>query len=244
MIVIFCGTRGYIEKSSRRHRMYSACLLIYAGRRLLLDAGENWAGKLHTLHADWIAITHAHPDHAFGLKQGVQVPVIVTRETHRLLRHFPVPHFREIKPGFKVRLGPFQLVAYRVIHSLRAPTVGFRVSGGGVTIAYNPDVIAVINPRPALKGVDVFIGDGASLTRPIVRRHGDRLFGHTTVRAQLGWCRRFGIKHAFIVHCGKQLVEMDARELDHRVHELAGPEVAATVAHDGMRVNLSRLVAC
>jgi hypothetical protein len=48
----------------------------------------------------------------------------------------------------------------------------------------------------------------------------------------------FGIPHAFIVHCGKQLVEMDPTELQHRVELLAGDAVDAVVTHDGMRVRL------
>jgi L-ascorbate metabolism protein UlaG (beta-lactamase superfamily) len=242
VIITFCGTRGYIEESNRYHRMHSACLLTHAGRRLLLDAGENWKGKLHTLRPDWIAISHAHPDHAFGLKEGVRVPVLVTPESHRLLRSFPVSRFRLIEPGRPVALGPFSLVAYRVIHSLRAPAVGFRIRAGGVTVVYNPDIISIVHPAAALRGVDVFIGDGASLTRPLVRRRGDLLFGHTTVRAQLGWCRRYGIRYAFIVHCGKQLVQMRPRALDKAVAQLAGDAVIATVARDGMKVNLARLL--
>ena len=241
MIVNFCGTRGYIEEWNRYHRMHSACLLTHAGRRLLLDAGENWAGKLAELWPDWIAITHAHPDHAFGLRDGVGVPVLGTRKTHRLLRGFPISRFHEIKPGTMTRCGPFQITAYRVIHSLRAPAVGFRITAGGLTIAYNPDIISPVRPRAALSGVDVYIGDGSSLTRPLVRRHGTLLFGHTTVRAQLGWCRRFSIRRAFFVHCGKQLVEMDARELDRAVAELAGGNPITVVARDGMRVDLASL---
>ncbi len=89
-----------------------------------------------------------------------------------------------------------------------------------------------------LRGVDVYIGDGATLTRPMVRRRGETLFGHTTVRAQMNWCRRNGVRRAFIVHCGKQLVEMNAAQLQHRVNELAGPDLRAIVAHDGLEVRL------
>ncbi|HUU67923.1 MAG TPA: MBL fold metallo-hydrolase, partial [Planctomycetota bacterium] len=62
MKIVFCGTRGYIEESNPLHVMHSACLLIYRGKRLLLDFGENWTGRLHELAPHWIGITHAHPD--------------------------------------------------------------------------------------------------------------------------------------------------------------------------------------
>jgi phosphoribosyl 1,2-cyclic phosphodiesterase len=237
LILRFCGTRGYIEESSALHRMHSALLLIHEGKRLLLDAGESWCGRLDDLRADWIAITHAHPDHAFGLKNGAGVPVYATRRTRALLGQFPVT-FRVIEPGREFRPGPFRVRAYDVVHSIRTPAVGFRVRVAGITLVYNPDVISIPAEDRVLRGVDVYIGDGATLTRPIVRRRGNSLFGHTTIRAQLGWCKRHDIRRAYFVHCGKQLVEMNARELQRRVDELAGPFITSIVARDGMIVRL------
>lgn len=216
--------------------MHSALMLIARGKRLLLDAGETWSGKLASLAPDWIAITHAHPDHSFGLTEQTDVPVYVSQESRELLARYPIRRFRVFDDGETLRLGPFRVRPYDVVHSIRAPAVGFRVSADGTTLAYNPDVVSIAEERRALRGVDVYVGDGATLTRPMVRRRGDVLFGHTTVRAQLNWCRRNGIKRAYIVHCGKQLVEMNAAELQRRVDELAGPEVRAIVARDGLRV--------
>ncbi len=239
MQAIFLGTRGYIEESSRLHRMHSALMLISGGRRLLLDAGETWRGKLRSLAPDWIAITHAHPDHSFALAEGTQVPVYVSQESHDLLARYPVGRFRIFDAGELLRLGPFRVRPYDVIHSIRAPAVGFRVSANGTTLVYNPDVISIVDEDRVLRNVDVYVGDGASLTRPLVRRRDGSLFGHTTVRAQLNWCKRHGIRRAFIVHCGKQLVEMDPEELSRRVDELAAP-VHAIVAYDGLRVKLRK----
>lgn len=235
----FLGTRGYIEESSALHRMHSALMLSCGGKRLLLDAGETWAGRLRSLRPDWIAITHAHPDHSFGLAEGTDAPVYVSSESRKLLERYPVKRFRVFEAGSELRLGPFRVRPYDVVHSIRAPAVGFRVRAGGVTLVYNPDVIAIADPAGVLRGVDAYIGDGASLTHPIVRRRGKALFGHTTVRAQLHWCRDYGIPRAFIVHCGKQIVQMDASVAQRRVDELAGPDVRATIVCDGQRVRLS-----
>jgi phosphoribosyl 1,2-cyclic phosphodiesterase len=234
--ITFLGTRGYIEESSALHRAHSACLLACGGKRLLLDAGETWEGHVDELGADWIAITHAHPDHAFGLRAGVAAPVYATPASCVVLEGFPIADLRRIEPDRLVRLGPFRLTAYAVIHSIRAPAVGFRIRAAGVTIVYNPDLVAIVDRERVLRGVDAYIGDGATLTRPLVRRRGAALFGHTTVRAQLGWCREARIPRAFIVHCGKQLVEMQPVELQHEVARLAGADVEAVVTHDGMRV--------
>jgi len=236
--IIFCGTRGHIEESSPLHVMHSACLLIYRGKRLLLDFGENWTGRLHELAPHWIGITHAHPDHSFGLQQGTDVPVFVTQQSYALLDRFPVTNFRIIAPGEEFTAGPFRVLPYSVIHSIRAPAIGFRVTAGRATIVYNADLVAIERKEAVLTGVDAYIGDGSTLTRPLVRRKGDLLFGHTTIRAQLNWCKQFGIPRAFIVHCGKQLVEMDPADVQRKVDELAEGKLESTVAYDGMETDV------
>jgi phosphoribosyl 1,2-cyclic phosphodiesterase len=238
-VLRFCGTRGFVEESSRRHRMHSALLIVYRGKRLLLDAGANWAGRLGELDPNWIALTHAHPDHAFGLRGGTHRPVYVTEETRALLAHFPVP-FRIVKPTVVYRLGPFGLCAYRVVHSIRAPAVGFRIRVGGATAVYNPDLVEIENPAAALTGVDLYIGDGASLTRPIVRRRGAERFGHTSIRMQLDWCAAFGIRRAVFTHCGRGLIRLDVRELRRQIAVLAAGRLEVAVAEDGMELRLAR----
>ena len=238
MHAVFLGTRGYIEESSRLHRMHSALMLISGGKKLLLDAGQTWKGRLRPLNPDWIAITHAHPDHSFGLEEGTGVPVYVSQESRDLLARYPVRRFRIFDSGDVIRLGPFRVRPYDVIHSVRAPAVGFRVTADRTTLVYNPDVISIPDEGRVLSRVDVYVGDGASLTRPIVRRRGNALFGHTTIRAQLNWCKRHGIGRAYIVHCGKQLVEMKPAEAQRCVNEFAGPRLRAVIAHDGLTIEL------
>jgi phosphoribosyl 1,2-cyclic phosphodiesterase len=238
MQAAFLGTRGYIEESSPLHQMHSALMLTSRGKRLLLDVGQTWKGRLRSLAPDWIAITHAHPDHSFGLEEGTDVPVYVSAESRAALAHYAVRRFCVFDNGEVLRLGPFRVRPYDVVHSVRAPAVGFRVTADGATIVYNPDVISIVDEARVLTNVDVYVGDGATLTRPLVRRHGDALFGHTTVRAQMNWCKRRDIGRAYIVHCGKQLVEMDPTELQARVDQLAGPQIRAVVARDGLRVRV------
>jgi ribonuclease BN (tRNA processing enzyme) len=232
--ITFLGTKGYIEESSRLHRMHSAVLLECAGKRLLLDAGQTWAGRLSRVRPDWIAITHAHPDHSFGLAEGTAAPVYVSAESYERLKRYPVKRFRVFDAGDLIRLGPFRVRPYDVIHSIRAPAVGFRIHASRTSLVYNPDVISIPDEADVLRNVALYIGDGASLTRPLVRRRGPLLFGHTTVRAQLKWCERHRIPRAYITHCGKQIVEMNPAEGRRRIAAIAPPGVHITIAHDGL----------
>jgi hypothetical protein len=54
--------------------------------------------------------------------------------------------------------------------------------------------------------VDLYVRDGASLTRPILRRRGGTPIGHSPIRDQLVWCGRQRVARAIFTHCGSQLV--------------------------------------
>ncbi len=129
-------------------------------------------------------------------------------------------------------------MAYPVVHSIRAPAVGLRVRADHLTALYNPDLIEIKDAEEILSGVDLYIGNGATLTRPIIRRRGRTRFGHTTIRVQLEWCKRFGIDRAVFVHCGKGVVEMAPRLAQRRVNDLAEGRVEAIIARDGMELRL------
>jgi hypothetical protein len=153
---------------------------------------------------------------------------------------FPIEQPIEVVPRQPIEFsGGVEAEAFPVVHSLRAPAVGYRVSAGRNVIFYVPDVIDIEGRAAALEGVRVFIGDGASLTRPLVRRDGDRLFGHTTVRAQIGWCRDAGIARALFTHCGSEIVRGDERSLGASVRAMGRERgVDARIAYDGLSLTL------
>jgi ribonuclease BN (tRNA processing enzyme) len=81
MKLTFLGTKGYIDPSSRRHRMHSSMLVSYLGRQVMVDCGSTWRGKIDTVNPDAIVLTHFHPDHAAGIFDGVPCPVYAALET-------------------------------------------------------------------------------------------------------------------------------------------------------------------
>jgi glyoxylase-like metal-dependent hydrolase (beta-lactamase superfamily II) len=83
MKLTFLGTRGYIEPRSPYHRRHTCTLVSYRGRSVLLDYGEDWLGRAEEIAPRAIVITHAHPDHAFGLRAGAPCPVYATRQAWR-----------------------------------------------------------------------------------------------------------------------------------------------------------------
>jgi hypothetical protein len=57
MRLLFAGTRGEIDARSPRHRRHSSLLVIQRGKRILIDCGVDWRGKIDQLGPDIIVLT-------------------------------------------------------------------------------------------------------------------------------------------------------------------------------------------
>ncbi len=242
MKVRFYGTKGYVEESSKAHAGHSAFVLEHEGFRLLCDFGQNRKGMLARIRPDAVFVSHAHPDHGWGLWEGCEVPVYASAITHQLLEELPILDRVTLEPETPVDIGPFRLTAFPVVHSVRCPCVAVRIVGHGLTLVYSADIVAFENPEAALAGADLYVGDGSTLRGSLVRRHpSGALIGHTTVRAQLGWLSRFGVLRAIFSHFGKGPIEMGETALADALEELASekpPGCAVTVAHDGLELEI------
>jgi len=239
MKLVFLGTRGYISAQSRRHKRHSSLLVSYKRQRVMVDCGEDWTGHIASIHPDAIFITHAHPDHAGGLRDGTDCPVYATGAAWMAMDDYEIRDRGIVEIRNPVAIRDLGFEAFSVVHSLRAPAVGYRISDGRVAIFYVPDVVDVEHRPQALHRIRIFIGDGASLTRPLVRRHGDKLFGHTTVRAQLGWCHEAGVKRAIFTHCGSQIVGHEHDKLELKLRAMGREQnIDARFAHDGLEIVL------
>jgi phosphoribosyl 1,2-cyclic phosphodiesterase len=239
MKLTFLGTRGEIEARTQRHRMHSSLLVSYRGADVMIDCGVDWLGKFEPLHPDAIVLTHAHPDHAWGLKKGASCPVHAPANTWRTLKGCKIDNPQLIKERTRKKICGIAVEAFAVEHSILAPAVAYRVSAGRVCIFYAPDLVFIHDRAAALKRVEVYIGDGATLTRSFVRKRGDSLIGHATVRTQLGWCAKEDIPRAVITHCGSEIVAGDERALGAKLGAMAAERgIRACIAHDGMQLTL------
>jgi phosphoribosyl 1,2-cyclic phosphodiesterase len=127
--------------------------------------------------------------------------------------------------------------AFPVEHSILAPAVGYCVSAGGASIFYVPDLVFIHERAEALKNVQIYIGDGATVTRSFIRRRGKTLIGHSPVRTQLTWCEKEGVPKAIITHCGSEIVTGDERGLSAKLRTIAAERgVRVRIAYDGMKL--------
>ncbi len=235
--LVFLGTRGEIKIRSRRHRRHAALLIRHNDARIMIDCGSDWLRLLPAIAPTAIVLTHAHPDHAWGLARGAQCPVYATRETSDLLHGFPVRDWRCVPLGKRVLIDGVSFKAYAVQHSLRAPAVGYRIAAEGRSLFYVPDVAWLPDAAHVLRGTDVYIGDGATVTRRLIRQRSGALIGHAAVATQLSWCREADVRQAMFTHCGSQVVGGDARRLNAVLRRLGRErDLEARLACDGDQV--------
>jgi phosphoribosyl 1,2-cyclic phosphodiesterase len=239
MELIFLGTRGEIKLRSRRHWRHSSLLVRQGNNRLMVDCGADWLDGFDSIKPTAILLTHAHPDHAGGLAKGAPCPVYAMDETLHLLHRCPIRERRVISEGRTLEIGGVSFCAFRVDHSLRAPAVGFRMSVKRSSFFYLPDVADFPDATAALHGTTLYIGDGATFHRSMVRWRNGTPIGHASIATQLSWCERAGVPQAVFTHCGSPIVRGDTRMVSRTMHAL-GLEygIDARIASDGDRVVL------
>lgn len=239
----FLGTRGEIDARSRRHRRHSVLQVSHRGRTLLVDCGRDWLGRLPRVDAEALLLTHAHPDHAAGLRDGAPWPVVASGETWAALPRYPLEARRTIELRLPEQVAGMIVEAFPVEHSLRAPAVGYRIASERAAVFYAPDLVAVEHLAEAFSGLDLYVGDGASVSRSIIRYRDGRPIGHASIRVQLDWCASHGVGRAVFTHCGSEIVR-DERAAAARVQALADERgLEASIAYDGLALLVRRRAA-
>jgi len=238
MKLVFLGTRANTDVASPRHQRHSSALVSYRGRAVMVDCGADWRDAVWDLRPQAIVLTHAHPDHAWGLRDGAPCPVFATSATWQSIGEFSIAQRRTIEHRIPTEIEGIRFEAFPVAHAVRAPAVGYRIAAGRVTIFYVPDVAHIPDRAAAMAGITLYVGDGATLTRSMVRRRGGALIGHAPVSTQLTWCAKEGVPRAIFTHCGSQIIRGD-EAIDERLNVLAADRgVQAKLAYDGMEAVL------
>lgn len=157
----------------------------------MIDCGLDWLEQMWVIKPDAIILTHAHPDHARGLKNGAPCPVYATRASWatKELKKFPIMQKYTMPIHKEIDICGITFQAFAQKHSLLCPGVGYRITAGRVSVYHAGDVISINKRQTALKNIRLYIGDGATITHPLIRQKNGKIFGHTTIRAQLGWCK-------------------------------------------------------
>ena len=229
----FLGTKGEIEEKTKRHLYNSSLLIQFKTFKLLVEYGEIHKYSLEKIKPDAIIISHAHPDHyVWTIKDiSTKVPVYVTKKTLDYGKFKP-KNYKIIKAGRKFKLGPFLILPYNVIHSIKCPSVGFKIFANKKKIVYAGDAVDIINKNKILMNADYYIGDGSCIKANLVRRKGNKIFGHAKILTQINWCKKAGIEdsHIIFTHLGRETISKE------KEFKQQHPEII--LAYDGMKVKL------
>jgi hypothetical protein len=110
---------------------------------------------------------------------------------------------------------------------------------GNSTVFDAPDVVYIHDRQGALNGARLYIGDGATLNRSLIRRRGRRLIGHASINMQLDWCKKEGVPRVIISHCGSQIVAAGEKKARAELASITAKHgVDAQIAYDGMELVL------
>ncbi len=228
MKIKFLGTKANIEESSKKHKYNSSLLIEYKNFKLLIDYGLLHKNKLDEIKAktgnfrinsssrksqikpNAIIITHAHPDHYIWTEENVNtnIPVYIAEETLKYGKFKP-KNYKIIKPGKKFKIKNFTILPFRVLHSIRCPAIGFKISVNKKSIIYTGDLVDIVSKNKILKNVDYYIGDGSCIRANLVRKKGDKIFGHARISTQINWCKKCGIKNIIFTHLGKETIRKE-----------------------------------
>jgi len=217
--------------------MHSVLMISWQRKKIMIDCGADWSGKQHKIRPDAILLTHAHMDHAGGLKSGAACPVYATVETWDRIRVGPVPERVIVHEQSPFKLFGVEFEAFPVEHSIRAPAIGYRFTAAGKSVFYAPDLVRILDETNALKKIGLYVGDGAAITRPVLRNRDGVFIGHASIRTQLEWCAKQSVPRAIFSHCGKEIVAGDHRAAVEKVRGI-GEQVGvkAAIACDGLQI--------
>jgi ribonuclease BN (tRNA processing enzyme) len=234
----------------------ASCYLVTAeheGRqwRVLLDLGSGALGALqrHTdpCSLDAVVLSHLHPDHCLDLT-GLRVmrqhgprPARGELAVHtppggaeRMARAYGVTQaepmkgmaFHDLVDGIAVRVGPFTLTPYAVLHTV--PAFGVRVEADGAVLAYSGDTDTCDALGPLLADADVALVEASYLEGRDTSRG-----VHLTARRAAEAARDAGARRLVLTHLPPWTASQDAVAEAAQVWpgevELARPDQRLTV---------------
>lgn len=242
--VLGCTCKVCSSHDSKDKRLRTSALLETASTRILIDCGPDFRQQMMGRPfrpIDAILVTHAHYDHIGGIDDvrpyckltdiDVYGNVIAVESMRRMLPYcFPpkdqpkypgVPEIRlhEVFPLQPFTVGDISVDPVEVMHA-NLPILGYRFG----PLAYITDIKTIASDmEERLRGVDTLVVSALRFTRP---HH-----SHFLINDAIGFARRVGAKHTFLVHACHDI------GLHEEVNRQLPPDIR--LAYDGQVIELN-----
>ena len=239
-------------EGGKSRRNYTATVFMVGSENLLVNAPKGIAGMLgvNKVKPDYVLVEHIHEDVVGGLHElrAMNPSVFATEEVWKWLRaHYKAVsgekgEFEEvygfqryiIKTGQGFSIGDsFEVRPIQVEHAKKGDpaALGFKITIGGKTIWHCSDVLDIPDKEEVLSDVDIYIGDGASLSKGIP---GGANYGHTSIEEQLKWAKEAEIEQIYFTQIGH--IGKTHEDLEKTVSDITAN---ANIMFDGMKVDIT-----
>jgi phosphoribosyl 1,2-cyclic phosphodiesterase len=232
-----CAQCREAESGGKSRRNSTATLLSVGDEHLLIDAPRGILEMVGDRGSKpkYVLIEHAHEGVVGGLHElrGLKPNVFATKEVWAFIR----ANYRELSQQkgkfediynfgrYVIAPGqPFKMGAFTVTPTPVGPgKLGFRMELGGKAVWHGSNIVSMAD-QDVLKDVDIYIGDGTSLS-------GEK--GHASMEEQIKWAQKADVQKIFFTQVGH--LGKNHEEIDEALAKLAPNAVAC---FDGDEISL------
>ena len=203
------------RKGGKSRRNGTATLFSIGNEHLLVNAPRGISEMLAQKHVKprFILLDHIHEDAVGGLHELAPIKPIVftTKEIWEYIRRHvkaiskqdkpfeEIYNFeRRILPSLKtIKLGNFVIKPLIILHSSKdqPDTMAYLIKLDDRLILNTTDIYDLPGKEKILKEVDIYIGDGATLTRDIGEQH-------RSIETQIEWLKNAGVSRTLFTQIG------------------------------------------
>lgn len=203
------------RKGGKSRRNGTATLFSIGNEHLLINTPKGISEMLAQKHIKprFVLLDHIHEDAVGGLHELAPMKPIVftTKEIWEYIRSHiraiskqdkpfeEIYNFeRRILPSLKtIKLGNFVIKPLIILHSSKGQpdTMAYLIKLDDRLILNVTDIYDLPGKEKILKDVDIYIGDGATLTRDIGEQH-------RSIESQIEWLKDAGVSRAFFTQIG------------------------------------------